>query len=426
MEIRAEAHYDVSMKLQTFTVSEYLDELNEGLKKFSGRVKGETTQVKHAASGHVYFSLKDASGEGILRCAIWRSNYSISGIELTDGLEIIVSGTPNIYAPRGELSFIVRTVELFGEGELQKAYRELKAKLEAEGVFAEERKRPLPTFPKHIGVITSREGEVIHDFLMNIGKHGFAISFIHSGVEGKEAVFPLLRAIKRIRRVKLDVLVIMRGGGSFESLQGFDNETLVREIIKFPCPVIAAIGHHRDVPLVSLAADIMVSTPTAAAEALSTPWAEALANLRTLEHRTVSGFERVREESREMLFRLEGDLERGSGHIFEVAREPIRRFHENVRIIELAFKEQKNALKNWGASLRTAFARKAVSARDLVRASERTLISHDPERQLGLGWSIAKIDGKILRKKHQAKAGKLVAIRVSDGTIVTEVSNTLL
>jgi exodeoxyribonuclease VII large subunit len=221
-------------------------------------------------------------------------------------------------------------------------------------------------------------------------------------------------------------MVIMRGGGSFESLQGFDNETLVREVIKFPCPVIAAIGHHRDVPLVSLAADIMVSTPTAAARALSAPWEEASADLRALEQRMTNGFERAREESRERLIRLEGDLERGSGHIFQKARDLMRRFYENVRILELAFKEQKGALKDFGASLKTAFIRYTASARELLRASERTLISHDPERQLRLGWSISKIDGKILRVKRQAKPGKHVAIRVSDGTIVTEVPNTLL
>jgi exodeoxyribonuclease VII large subunit len=187
-------------------------------------------------------------------------------------MEVILSGNANLYPPSGRFSFIAKTVELVGEGTLKKAYDELKRKLTTEGIFSPERKRTLPAFPQQIGIITSKTGAVIHDFANNVGKHGYSFKFIDSRVEGKEALFDLLQAIKTMSKQDIDILVIMRGGGSLQSLAAFDNESVVRAIASFPVPVIAAIGHHQDVPLTNLAADIEVSTPTAAANLVSRSW----------------------------------------------------------------------------------------------------------------------------------------------------------
>jgi len=184
-------------------------------------------------------------------------------------MEVIVEGMPNIYVPNGRFNFSVNTIELVGEGALKLAYDKLKKKLTAEGLLAVERKKTIPELPEKIGLITSETGAVIHDFLTNIGKYGFKIKFFNSRVEGQLAIKDLLKAIEYFKNQDIDVLVIIRGGGSFESLQAFNNEVLVRKIAEFEKPVICGIGHDKDIPLSALAADLLVSTPTAVTTVLN-------------------------------------------------------------------------------------------------------------------------------------------------------------
>ena len=254
---------------------DFIAVLNETLREIEVSVVGEVSKASFPPSGHVYFDLKDESGDGVLHCVVWKSIYENLGIALEAGMRIVVFGSANIYAPRGDLSFKVRAMELTGEGVLKKRYEELKKKLAAEGVFAEERKRPVPEYPERIGIVTSRNGAVIHDILNNLGRFGFKVSLVDARVEGPEAAESLMDAIKKLKKVPLDVLIVARGGGSMEALQAFDNEKLVRALVDFPVPVIAAIGHHQDVPLAALAADVHVSTPTAAANLLNQSWQEA-------------------------------------------------------------------------------------------------------------------------------------------------------
>ena len=170
-----------------------------------------------------------------------------------------------------------------GEGALKKAYDKLKQKLEKEGLFSSEKKKPIPEFPQRIGLITSETGAVIHDFLNNLGKYGYQISFVNSRVEGQIAVQGLLLAITYFSGKEIDVLVIIRGGGSLESLQAFNNEALVRKIADFKIPVICGIGHDKDVSLASLAADKAVSTPTAVTALLNRAWEKAIHDVVALE-----------------------------------------------------------------------------------------------------------------------------------------------
>lgn len=258
------------------SISEYIEILNEQLKFYVASVIGEVTEVKISSNGHIYFTLKDKNQEAVLDCVMWKGKYTLYGIKIEVGMELILSGQANIYAPWGKLSFIANSIELVGEGVLKKAYDELKQKLTVEGIFAEGEKRPLPKFPNKIGIITSKQGAVIHDFMSNLGKHGFKITFIDSRVEGKEALPDLYKALRTMKKKDVEVIVLMRGGGSLQSLAAFDTEALVREINSSPIPIIAAIGHHEDVPLCALASDAMVSTPTAATHLLNKDWENAL------------------------------------------------------------------------------------------------------------------------------------------------------
>ncbi|PIU16379.1 exodeoxyribonuclease VII large subunit, partial [bacterium (Candidatus Gribaldobacteria) CG08_land_8_20_14_0_20_39_15] len=214
-----------------FSVGQYIEAVNIALDRFKVKITGEVTEVKVAASGHCYFTLKDKDANNALDCIIWKYNYGICGVKLEEGLEVILSGKGRLYNVSGRFSFVADTVELKGEGALKRAYEQLKNKLEAEGVFVEERKKPLPEYPQDIGVITSKHGAVINDLLTNLGQFGFKIKIVDSRVEGQEAISDLLGAVKQFKKQKIDVLVIMRGGGSLESLQAFNNEMLVRAIV---------------------------------------------------------------------------------------------------------------------------------------------------------------------------------------------------
>src|SRR3989344_2079832 len=276
------------------SVSEYLDTLNGGLANFSGRVIGEVTEVQmYPGRAYLFYKIKDKENEAILTCFMGKRDYPLSGVALDVGVEVIVSGTPGIYKPYGRFSFNVKTVELVGEGALKKQYEKLKAQLDKEGLFAESKKRPLPLLPQRIGLITSKDGAAIGDFLANIGKFGFKITMIDSRVEGQLATKELLDSIRTFRSKDIEVLVLVRGGGSLESLLPFNNETLVREIASFPVPVLVGVGHEKDISLIGLAADVMVSTPTAAAQVLNESWKEAAMNVELSQRKILSSFERA-------------------------------------------------------------------------------------------------------------------------------------
>jgi len=367
---------------KVFTIAEYIEILNVFFKSQSARIIGEISELKRAASGHVYFSIKDKENPGSLDAIMWARNYQLCGIALEVGMEVILNGHPNVYPNNGRLSFVADTVELVGEGALKKAYDDLRKKLEAEGVFAAARKRVLPDYIQRIGVITSMKGAVIHDFENNLGKFGFKVNVIDSRVEGAQAAAPLLAAIRAMREMVedegsrgtgIEALVIIRGGGSLESLQAFNNEALVREVMDFPVPVIAGIGHDQDVPLMALAADYMTSTPTAAAHLLSRSWQEAYAKVREF-----SGL--------------------------------IDRFPFELQRVE-------NALTNTWDGLVNLFERSLEGAKATLALGAQAVKHNDPARQLALGYSIARRNGKVVRSIAGLAPGDPMSLTVADGEI---------
>ena len=366
-----------SVENKIFSVSEFIQLLNIGLKKSRAKIVGEVTQAQVASSGHGYFTLKDENDGAVLSCIVWRSRYSMYGIKLAAGMKIIAQGYPEIYAASGRLSFIAETIELAGEGELKKQYEELKKKLALEGLFAPERKRPIPKYCQKIAVITSKHGAVLADFLNNLGKFGFSVQMIDARVEGQEAVEDLLAAIRTFRTKNIDALVIIRGGGSFESLMAFNNEMLVREVAGFKVPVIAGVGHHQDEPLITFVADASVSTPTAAANYLNRSWQEASLFLEQQERIIFGFFE----------------------EIFE-----IQRTAENKLMI---------FLQNFKAAL--------IHLAQKLSYAEKMMTFNNPERQLGLGYCLVYARGKIIRSVKNISPGQELEIQVSDGRINSEV-----
>jgi exodeoxyribonuclease VII large subunit len=233
------------------------------------RVRGEVTNYKHHGSGHRYFSLSEKGGgstAAIIKCVMWRSDADRLAFRPGEGMEVVVTGSVTLYAPHGAYQFRVRSMEKAGLGEKYLLVEKWKKELAAEGLFSAERKRDLPAFPLRIGVVTSETGAVIHD-IRNVISRRFPVGIVISptAVQGEEAHGEIARAIGRLTGL-VDVVIVARGGGSFEDLFPFNHPEVVRAIVSCPVPVVSAIGHEVDVTLADLAADIRAPTPSAAAE----------------------------------------------------------------------------------------------------------------------------------------------------------------
>jgi exodeoxyribonuclease VII large subunit len=406
-----------------FSVSEYIEFLNLGLKKFGvAKITGEVTSIKMGPTGHVYFAIKDKSGNALINCIIWNNNYRLCGVKIEVGQELVMSGYPDIYAQNGRLSFKASTIELKGEGALKKAYDELKNKLDKEGLFREEKKRAIPDFPTKIGVITSRQGAVIHDFLNNLGNHGFNIKMIDARVEGQEAVKEILSAIKQFKEQDIEVLVLMRGGGSLESMMPFNNEVLVREIADFFVPVIVGVGHDKDVSLIALTSDVMVSTPTAVANLLNQSWDQSFLLLERREADIMNLY-------KEMVVNAFSVIEQSLRIIYEIKDlifQKYRKIDANARIAFQRFfysleKNKINLENSWKELVVSKFESLISVINHEIDNVAKIIFFNNPKRQLKLGYSIVRLNGKILKSVENAKIGENLDVCLSNGFIISTI-----
>lgn len=405
------------------SVGAYLDLLNDGLREFEGRIIGEISSLD-IRDRYLFFGIKDKKDESLISCFMWRNNYAIQGVQLREGMEIIVHGFPEIYKPGGRLSLRVDTIELVGEGALKKAYDELRAKLEKEGLFDAARKRPIPEYPQKIGIITSRTGAVIHDFLNNIGKFGYHIYLMDSRVEGQRAVKELLQSIRYFRDKDIDVLVMIRGGGSLESLLAFNNEMLVREISRFPRPVICGIGHDKDVPLAALVADRATSTPTAVTKVLNDSWERALAQTHIYERDIMNHLQHVISDKKFLIRDLSDRLESNVEHIFEEFAEMQARLRERFAQIEFWIKDARKRLFEMIQFIISRYGDFLIKTDDVIGIMERSIKVQSPERALKLGYSIVTSKGRVVRSIKDIHKGDELDIGVGDGIIEAVAQNT--
>ncbi len=408
---------------EPISVSSYINSLNEQLRNCEARLIGETGQISMSRNGHVYFSLKDPQDQSVIRCVIWNSNYKLCGIELKEGMEIIIFGHPDIYPSSGNLTFKVQTVELVGEGILKEQYEKLKRKLELEGIFSAERKRQVPEYVQRVGVITSLQGAVIHDFTSNLRRFGSKIEAIDSNVEGQRAIRDLLQSIQSFRKRSIDVLVIIRGGGSLESLMAFNNEMLVREIVQFPVPVVVGIGHHKDVPLIALAADVMVSTPTAAANLLSESWQRGRMNLEKCEKLILRGFNVTLSETRQNLNQLLMTFSGRLQKLLDRYRNIRSQLRLNIVRIHHSVLTERKSLKNNSIQIIKGHTGLLSRLNSQLEALEKNISLNDPIRQLKLGYSIAWHRGRILRSIKSLKLEDVFDLQVFDGIVSSKVTN---
>lgn len=428
---------------EPLSISNYLNLLNNQLSKNTARIQGEISSLKFQGRV-VYFTLKDSRDDSIINCLMWENTYKLSGVEFEVGMEIILSGSPDIYKPTGRLSFKAVSAELVGEGALRIAYEKLKEKLLKEGLFDEARKKPIPLYPNKIGLITSKDGAVIADFFSNIGKFGYKISLIDSRVEGQSATEELLNSIKTFRNKDIDVLVIIRGGGSMESFLPFNNEILVREIVDFPIPVLVGIGHDKDVSLLGLVSDMMVSTPTAVANTLNESWEQAKLTIPLLRQNIFNNFKEAIQQRKDYIrdsldimknaFQkifndfskaqesLKIGLQSIKNRIFEIDRRIRGAFIPVYRKMNFSILNIRNILEDSLLNeIYEGFTKNKRRVWELLESYQKQLSNNDPKRQLRLGYSIVMKNGRILKTTDQLEKGDNVNIGLNEGSFDSEV-----
>jgi exodeoxyribonuclease VII large subunit len=264
---------DTGEDARAMTVSEVISQINGFLRAGLTNVwvRGEVSGFRGpAASGHCFFSLKDESGGATLRVKVFASDFRRIPFTLEEGLLVLARGTPDVYPERGELSLRIVEIQPSGIGALQLAFEQLKARLQAEGLFDVAKKRPLPLLPRRIGIVTSRHGAALHDILKVLDARypNAHVTLYPASVQGAAASGEIVRALRAFSRVagSADVVILARGGGSKEDLAVFNDEAVVRAVAASRVPVVSAVGHEVDVMLTDLAADVRAATPSQAAE----------------------------------------------------------------------------------------------------------------------------------------------------------------
>ena len=302
---------DIQREQLVFTVSELTKLIKVTLEDnfYNIRIKGEISGLKTNYSSGYYFDIKDEFAK--LKCIIFKSDLRKIRCELKEGMSVTVYGRLNLYEPRGEYSFIVSEIEPFGYGELYVMFERLKEKLKKEGLFDESRKRTIPFLPERIGIVTSRNGAVLHDMVKIITSRfeNVSIIFANASVQGLNAAAEIAGAIELLNKYsnserKIDVIIVGRGGGSIEDLWAFNEEITARAIYNSKIPIISAVGHETDFTIADFVADRRASTPSNAAEMAVPVKSELIRQLKSLTVRLKSAAVKAISNKKNSLSRL--------------------------------------------------------------------------------------------------------------------------
>ena len=377
----------------TFYIRKLLEE-NEVLQDVW--VQGEISNLSRPASGHIYFTLKDASAA--LKCVMWKTSAARLGIALQDGMAVEVHGKIGVYEVSGQYQLYADQIRPVGEGALYQEFMRLKAMLEAEGLFAPERKRLIPMFPQTIGIVTSATGAALRDMLNTLRRRLPLVQVVlaPSPVQGVEAPPALVKAIQVLNLQSPDVILLARGGGSIEDLWAFNDERVVRAVAASHVPVICGVGHETDFTLCDFAADVRAPTPTAAAElATQITMLDLRAGLQNYKTRILTATLQLLAEQKTSLSSLVSQLRYVS---------PDRRIQsERQRVDELARRAHSSLFHH--LQLQSTH----------VKGMERRLAALNPLAVLARGYAVVtrKEDGSVIARVAQASAE--MKVRVSDG-----------
>ena len=444
--------FPVEATRRVFSVSELTTDIRRLLEKHIGQVwvTGEITNCRAQSSGHVYFTLKDASAQ--LNCIVFRTDALANRTALEDGHKVILKGEMTVYEPRGQYQLRVLAVELQGIGALQAAFERLKEKLAAEGLFDLGRKRPLPRFPQRIGLVTSPTGAAIRDVLHVAQRRNpmLEIILVPCAVQGAGAAAEIAAAVALLNQwsnepgQKLDLILLTRGGGSLEDLWAFNEEVVARAIFKSALPVVSAVGHEIDFTISDFVADLRAATPSAAAEILtegvfsSRNWmAQADGQMRELVRRRLQSERRHFQQlwqrlqashPRRLLNQRLQRLDDLQLTLVRSARQQLQKSRVNSRNLGLRLDRVRPSrlLAQRRASLDQERRRLKEAVRHYLRglrqkgeSLQARLQLLGPEQVLARGYSITQDagSGKIIREKKQTRPGQMLRTRLHSGEV---------
>lgn len=407
-------------------------------------VEGELSSVSRPASGHLYFTLKDSGAQ--VRCALFRNRAQLLRFRPADGMQVLVRARVGLYAPRGDYQLIVEHMEEAGDGALRRAFEALKHRLEQEGLFDPEHKKPLPRFPRLLGVITSPTGAAIRDILSVLRRRfpGLPVLIYPVPVQGEAAAPAIAQALRTAsERKDCDVLILARGGGSLEDLWAFNEEMVARAIHDCEIPVVSGVGHEVDVTIADLAADLRAATPSAAAELVSPLRDEWLLHVERQRRLLMERMQRrlrdqtLKVDSLERRLRQqhpERRLQNQAQRVDELERRLTLAMYHRLRHREsrLARLEDRLQHRSPARALERLEARQAqlrlrldsALRRRLDRfdarlaAAGRALHSVSPLATLGRGYSIlSKADGSVVRDVGQVQLDERLEARLGKGRL---------
>lgn len=412
------------------------------------RVTGEISNMVRASSGHWYFTLKDERAQ--VRCAMFRGRNAQVRFRPQEGSQVLCTAKVSLYEGRGDFQLIVDAMQEDGQGQLQQAFDQLKARLQSEGLFAQERKRPIPTHPRTVGVVTSATGAALHDILTAFERRypGLQVNLYPTLVQGAEAAEQIVAAIALANRhAQADVLIVGRGGGSLEDLWPFNEERVARAIIASDIPVVSAVGHEVDFSISDMVADLRAPTPTAAAELLSPDQRQIQQRLTQLQQGLQRRFDWQMKRQRERLAALRrqmrhpGDrireqqqrcddlemrLQRAIQRRFELRRQRLAAASARLELqnpVRLLGK-QRERLSDLHARLATRI--DALIERRRLQLGQKVgrLNAISPLATLERGYSLTQTDsGELVRDARQLRTGSAVRVRLQSGAFSAEVTD---
>ena len=408
-------------------------------------VEGEISNLKLAASGHWYFSLKDADAQ--LAAVVWRTDARLVRFRPKDGMKVLARGQLRVYPPRGAYQLSVQVLEPLGKGSLQQAYEELKQKLEREGLFDPARKRPLPMLPRRIGVVTSPTGAVLRDILRVLRSRyaDLEVLVYPALVQGDGAAAEIAQGIRALNRLGgLDVILLARGGGSLEDLWAFNEEAVARAIAASRIPTISAVGHETDFTIADFVADLRAATPSAAAERVVQAKAELQARVQALDERRDGALRlrlarvraRVEAAAAHRVFAAErGRLrnlaqrtdelarrsETGLLHLVERGRAHERRLRERLEAFRLdrQLAARRERLERQSDRLAVLFRAETEKRRSRLGRLAASLDGLSPLSVLGRGYALVWHEARerLLRDASEVEAGEPLRIRLHKGAL---------
>ncbi|KAE9528442.1 exodeoxyribonuclease VII large subunit [Testudinibacter aquarius] len=409
---------------------------------------GEISNFSQPVSGHWYLSLKDENAQ--LRCAMFRMKNSRVGFRPQNGMQVLVRGTVSLYEPRGDYQLIIDSMQPAGDGLLQQQFEQLKQKLAAEGLFAQQLKKPIPHFNRRIGIVTSKSGAALQDILQVLQRRDPSLEVViyPTQVQGKDATAEIVQMIELANiRQEADVLIVGRGGGSLEDLWCFNEEAVARAIFASQIPIISAVGHETDVTIADFVADLRAPTPSAAAAMVSRDHKELLQRLQySLQHlemafdrlfnRQQQRLERLRlrlanqhpskqlafqrQQSVQLLWRLKQALTKQLDRKINRHANLQQRLQQNP--LRYPIGQQQQHLQQWKVRLATAIEKNMSVKQYQFSGACAKLNSLSPLNVLARGYSISQnAQGKAIVDSRQLHLGDNITTRFSRGAVVSRV-----